>query len=423
MRATIKGATYEPQTPDEHIRGISLLLPVEERGGFVFLLAYLKKENADTELLLQVLTDQVRRLADSFGKEANPQHRFEQFLGALNETLAEHVREGRWSVPVEHLNALVGIATSTEMYLSGTGELMALFLHKKPSQRYQIFNLFRNLQTEQSLPTWEKTFAVVLDGDLHPGDVFCITDKDLQRVIPTDELNHVLSSLPPMGAVEKIRQYFTHKDSLLLTVLKISDEVTSPPSGRGSPAALKSNLSIEAFNATEDTTDRLLEDQRPNLFALLKKIISALQPKSDTKSRLLGDLQSSGGGKELIRRIGRMFWRIMGIVLKHTAKQLNAGWRILKNKDERIRIKTQMMKTLLGFFRGTSPSTRYLIGGIAIAVVALVIGISAISKSQTRAAQEKVYQSDLATIEDLMERAAGAVIYKDENQARSLYIN
>ena len=433
MRVEIKGATYEPQTPDEHIRGISLLLPVEDRGGFVFLIAYTKKENADAEVLLQVLTDQTRRLAESFGKEANPQHRFEQFLGALNETLAEHVREGRWNVPVEHLNALVGIATSTEMYLSGTGELMALFLHKKPSQRFQIFNLFRSLQTEQSLPTWEKTFAVVLDGDLHPGDVFCITDKDLQRAIPTDELNHILASLPPIGAVEKIRQYFGHKDSLLLTVLKISDEVTSPPPGRGSPAALKSNLSIEAFNSTEDTTDRLLDDQRPSLSALLKKIISVLRPKSDTKSRLLGDLQSSGGTKELLRRMGRMFWRIMGAVLKHTAKQLSNGWRMLKNKDERTRVKKQIQlkqrrlqggaRDLLGFLRGTSPSTRYLVGGIAVAVVVLIIGVSAISKSQARAAQEEAYQSDLAAIEDLMERAAGAVIYKDENQARSLYVN
>ena len=142
MTGDIKGASYNPQTPDEHVRGISLLLPVAERSGFVFLIAYTKKENADSDLLLQVLGEQAHRLAESFGKEANPQHRFEQFLGALNETLAEHVREGHWIIPIQQLHAIVGIASSQEMYLSGTGELVALFLHKKPSQRYQIFNLF-----------------------------------------------------------------------------------------------------------------------------------------------------------------------------------------------------------------------------------------------------------------------------------------
>ena len=40
------------------------------------LIALTKKESADSELLLQTLMDQARRLADSFGKEANPQHRF-----------------------------------------------------------------------------------------------------------------------------------------------------------------------------------------------------------------------------------------------------------------------------------------------------------------------------------------------------------
>lgn len=433
MRAEIKGAIYEPKAPDEHIRGISLLLPVQDRSGFVFLIAYAKKENADTEMLLQVLAEQARRLVDSFGKEANPQHRFEQFLGALNETLAQHVREGRWHVPIEHLHALIGIALSTQMYLSGTGELVALFLHKKPSQRYQIFNLFRGLQTEQSLPTWEKTFAVVLDGDLHPGDVFCITDKDLQRSIPADELNHILVSLPPIGAVEKIRQYFPHKESLLLTVLKTTQEEPPLSPGQGTPAAMKSDLSVAYLNSTEETTGRLLDDQRPNLFILVKKILAHLRSKSDGRSRLLNDLQPKGRIKEFAQRLLRITWRIFGIILRHALKHTQRGLRLLKNKEERTRVKKHLqlkqrrlqgkMQSLLDFFRQTPSSTKYLIGGIAVALIVLVIGISAISKSQARAAQEEAYQEQLSSIEDLMERAAGAVIYKDENQARSLYVN
>ncbi|MBI4435715.1 hypothetical protein HY630_03520 [Candidatus Uhrbacteria bacterium] len=432
MRAQIKGATYEPQTPDEHIRGISLLLPVEERGGFVFLIAYVKKENADSELLLQTLTDQARRLAESFGKEANPQHRFEQFLGALNETLAEHVREGRWHVPIEQLHALVGIASSTEMYLSGTGELVALFLHKKPSQRYQIFNLFRGLQTEQSLPTWEKTFAVVLDGDFHPGDVFCVTDKDLQRTIPPDELNHILVSLPPTGAVEKIRQYFPHKEGLLLSIVKITEE-NAPQVVQGRSAIPQSNLSVEALNLTEETTGRLLDDQRPSLSIFLKKIAAFIRSKSEGRSRLLSDLRSQGGPKELVRRGLRIFLRLLGIVSKHTIKHTNRALRLLKNKEERGRVKTHLqlkqrhfqgsLRSLAGLVRTTPSSTKYLVGGIAIAAVVLVVGISVISKSQARAAEEEVYQEKLVSIEDLMERGAGAIIYKDENQARSLYLN
>lgn len=433
MSVEIKGATYEPQAPDEHIRGLSLLLPVQDRGGFIFLIAYTKKESADSELLLQVLMDQTRRLAETFGKEANPQHRFEQFLGALNETLAEHVREGHWNLPIEDLHALIGIASTSEMYLSGTGDLVALFLHKKPSQRYQIFNLFRGLQTEQSLPTWEKTFAVVLDGDLHAGDVFCVTDKDLQQIIPADELNHILSSLPPIGAVEKIHQYFSHKEGMLLTVLKIVDDTF--PSTIQSPhlAVPQSNLSVEELNATEETTDRLLDDQRPSFSIVLKKIHAFIQSKTDQRSRLLNDLHSQGSLKNGVRKTGRVLWKVAIFVTKHAIKKTSRSISLLKNKEERVQIQKRLqlkkqhtqgeVLSLINRFKGVPTSTKYLVAGIVVAVLVLFIGISVISKSQARATDEKAYQEQLTAIEDVMERAAGAVIYKDENQARSLFVN
>lgn len=433
MSVEIKGATYEPQAPDEHIRGLSLLLPVQDRGGFIFLIAYTKKESPDSELLLQVLMDQTRRLAETFGKEANPQHRFEQFLGALNETLAEHVREGHWNLPIEDVHALIGIASTSEMYLSGTGDLVALFLHKKPSQRYQIFNLFRGLQTEQSLPTWEKTFAVVLDGDLHAGDVFCVTDKNLQQIIPADELNHILSSLPPIGAVEKIHQYFSHKEGMLLTVLKIVDDTF--PSTIQSPhlAVPQSNLSVEELNATEETTDRLLDDQRPSFSIILKKIHAFIQSKTDQRSRLLNDLHSQGSLKNGIRKTGRMLWKVAILATKYTIKKTSRSISLLKNKEERVQIQKRLqlkkqhtqgeVLSLINRFKGVPNSTKYLVAGIVVAVLVLFIGISVISKSQARATDEKAYQEQLTAIEDVMERAAGAVIYKDENQARSLFVN
>ena len=433
MSVEIKGATYEPQAPDEHIRGLSLLLPVQDRGGFIFLIAYTKKESPDSELLLQVLMDQTRRLAETFGKEANPQHRFEQFLGALNETLAEHVREGHWNLPIEDVHALIGIASTSEMYLSGTGDLVALFLHKKPSQRYQIFNLFRGIQTEQSLPTWEKTFAVVLDGDLHAGDVFCVTDKDLQQIIPADELNHILSSLPPIGAVEKIHQYFSHKEGMLLTVLKIVDDTF--PSTIQSPhlAVPQSNLSVEELNATEETTDRLLDDQRPSFSIVLKEIHAFIQSKTDQRSRLLNDLHSQGSLKNGIRKTGRVLWKVAIFATKYIIKKTSRSISLLKNKEERVQIQKRLqlkkqhtqgeVLSLINRFKGVPNSTKYLVAGIVVAVLVLFIGISVISKSQARATDEKAYQEQLTAIEDVMERAAGAVIYKDENQARSLFVN
>ena len=320
------------------------------------------------------------------------------------------------------------------MFLSGTGELVALFLHKKPSERYQIFNLFRGLQTEQSLLTWEKTFAVVLDGDLHPGDVFCITNKDLQRALPMDELNEILCTLPPVSAVEKIRQYFPHNDGILLTILKMNEENIPFKNGqRQSTAIAQSNLSVEKMNSTEQTTEWLLDDRHPHVFHGLKKIFSFLQSQTDSRSRLLKDLQNQGTLRDLIKRTGRSVSKLILFFGKIMLKEASRMITLLKNKNERdllqTKIKTQhihVRRNIRSLFEGMCNlprSTKYLIGGVAISLIILILGISTIAKSQARSQEESLYQEKLTRIEDLLERAAGAVIYKDENQARSLYIN
>ncbi len=433
MPTHIKAAHYEPESPDEHIRGISILLPVQDRGGFVFLLAYTKKENADSEMFLQILSEQIHRLSDSFGSEANPQHRFEQFLGALNETLSEHVREGHFVLPIQQVHALVGIASTHQMFLSGTGELTALFLHKKPSERYQIFNLFRGMQTEQSLPTWEKAFAVVLDGDLHPGDVFCVSDRDLQQAIAADELNQILTTLPPISAVEKVRQYFSHKDGCLLTIVKVSSEDRLAQTLVTKTAVLKADVSVDELQRMEDSTDHLLEDQRPKLSSFIKTILLWTKNQTGTKSRILQELNARDSTTTALKRVGRTIWRILFFLTKRSVKHTTLAIKTLSNSQERTRLQRRIiltkdtgirrLRSFLGRAQQVPRATQFLILGIGVAILVLVIGISFLSKSQARTETEKTYQANLATIEDLMERAAGAIIYKDEDQARSLFLN
>jgi len=429
MALQIKAAAYRPESPAEKIRGISQLIPLKERGGFVFLLAYTQKETAHSEQLLQLLSDHVHRLANSFGKDANPQHRFEQFLGALNETLAEQVREGRWSVPIDDFHAVVGIASDTQMYLSGCGELTGLFLHRKPSQRYQIYNLFRSIHTEQSLPTWEKAFAIVLDGDLHEGDVFCVTDKDLQRSIQPEELNTILSTLPPVSSVEKIRQYFTHKESVLLIVLKAHHPGASATTQEDTH---RSTLSVAQLTETEDVTDQYLEDQKPNFVTTAGRLVSTVINAVSRKAPSVSGVQPATAKD----RAKRILWFIGKIVWKHSKRTLHVSVkhsRALATKKGRDRaiswvkdIKKNLRKTVRrvqGKTEAIPRSTKYLVVGLILAVIVFGVGIRILSQSQAQTAEEESYQEQLTSIEDMVERAAGAVIYKDEDQARSLYGN
>ena len=328
----LKAAQYEPKSPNEHVEGVSVILPLEGRSGYVFVLAYLGKKNPDNEILLQLLSDHTHRLAGSFGKDANAQHRFEQFLGALNETISQTVREGRFSVPIQNFHAIVGIICEDRMFLSGTGELSALFLHRKPSQRYQVFNLFRGIQTEQSLPTWEKPFAVVLDGDLEDGDVFCVSQKDLQRFISTDDLNSILTALPPKSATEKIRQYFGANDGLLLLIIKAESAISMVPESYAKPL---SDVSIDSFVRGQDETSRLLDDQKPDLVGFFKMHTLFFFKKLTERSRILTDLQRGEPRRKILFKlllsVGHNLWK----TIRHTFKGISFATTTLIHKERR----------------------------------------------------------------------------------------
>ena len=131
MTERIKAAQYIPQSPQEHIEGFSVLIPLHTRNGFIFFIAKMRKHQPDADDVFQLLSEKVHQLAESFDIQDHAQQRFEQFLGDLNETLAHFVREGRWRIPINQFDTLVGIACDEQMFLSGTGDLCALFLHRK----------------------------------------------------------------------------------------------------------------------------------------------------------------------------------------------------------------------------------------------------------------------------------------------------
>ncbi len=429
MGAHIKAAQFVLESTGLPQDGLSLLFPLDGHNGFVFFLAYLSKTKVRNEALYQVLTEQAQNLVAGFSKDANPQHRFEQFLGTLNDTLAEQVRKGAWNIPIQKFNALVGIAVEEQIYLSGTGEMTALFLHRQPSDRYQVLNLSRSIQTEQTLPTWEKPLAVVLDGDLGEGDVFCISNKELQREIPADELNSLLTTIPPTSAIEKIRQYFSVKDSIFLIVLKVGEKIVAMKEGYAKPL---SDLSIDTMIDTEEETATLLEDRKPNVAKMAVWIFEKLLQRK-MASRLLRDLrENQPNWKTLLHKA----FQVSKASLKTTKHLFGKSTKLfgsLGKKETRKKIiekvsdvsehldtkSSELKKRITVVPR----STKFLIAGTIAAVTILYFSISWLATSQAQSKQLKAYNEQLAAIEDISERAAGAVIYKDENQARSLYAN
>jgi len=412
MSNQLKAAELREESTDRKQYNATLLRPLDGREGFVFALVSVTGRAPASSLPATTVLEHVNRLAESFGKDANAQHRFEQFLSALNETVANRVLTGDWSIPIKQFSAIVGIACDEQMFLSGTGDLTALFLHRTPEQRYQVFNLFRSIQTEQALPTWEKTFAVVLDGELRPGDVFCVSNRDLPRIIASEDLNAVLSTLPPQGAAAKIRQYFPANADLSLLILQSVDFADSTDFAQ--PLA---SVSLDRLARTTTETATLLEDQKPRP---IESVLATLK-----KMRL----------PSAHFNVGRSLWRLFASSVVVTLRMLlgSARWTArttvsLTKRDMRSQAIAAVrsgvnrgIHSTLGRFNRLPKTTKTLTVAALGILLVLATGITVLQRAQVRSTELAAYEEKVTKVEDTIEKAAGAVIYKDETQARKLY--
>lgn len=414
MSMQLKAADLREDSVDKKQLNITVLLPLDGRDGFVFGVVSIHRPGTDGAGPCNVIVEHLERFAQNCGKDANAQHRFEQFLGALNETLAECVKNGDWSVPIKNVNALVGIACDDQMFLSGTGDLTAMFLHRTIEKRYQVFNLFRGIQTEQSLPTWEKTFAVVLDGDLAPGDVFCVSNRDLQRFLDAEELNAALANLPPKSAAAKIRQYFPANADLSLVIVQANEPQQAPRE-----LAQLASVSLDNLVRTKDETASYLEDQKPKPFSNVMKGVSKMRAHP---VRLA-----------IVKSVWRLAMSSVAVAIKmslNSAKWTASTTASMAKPEARTRIVTAVKfvtnrhaRTVIGGWKRLPKLTKSLMAAAVALVIVLSFGISALQKTQVRSAEMAAYEARVTEVEAAIEKAGGAIIYKDETQARVLFAN
>ncbi|MBI4598736.1 hypothetical protein HY734_00895 [Candidatus Uhrbacteria bacterium] len=343
------------------------------------------------------------------------QHAFETFLHVLNEELAISAREQVWDASPSSwdVHALIGLAFDRSLCFSGMGELTALFLHKLPNDRYHVFNLFRGIQTEQGIPSWDKPFAVVLNGELHPGDVFCASNRPLQQEVSPEELHHILTALPAQGAAAQVRHALSPEADTVVLVLQVR---ASHPSSPPSPPRTSAESSLRQLTSTQAKTDRILSDPLPGFpLSFLRGVFQTV--------RGHGRASSSWRGSWLpaLRRVIQTLSRIgvsLFTVLTHTVRHArHTPWQETKEQvaDRAHALRRSVSRTFLRL----PLLSRYLLLAAVVGIIALSASIGALSRSHGRQAIQSAFEEAVHGVEEERDRASGALIYQDETQART----
>lgn len=403
----LKTAIIEENRESGRTTIMAVTLPVENRNGFVFGVAEARSRSVFAQTVMEIIRDRLTRLAKTIQESASAPRRFEQTLEAINEEIAARAAEMD-TFALSELNAIIGLAVDQTVYLSGTGELTAIFLHKLPKGKYQVFNLARGIQTEQVAAGWQKVFVVILDGDLNAGDVFCVCNQNPQHELSPEEFHSILATLPPQSAAMKLRQSFPAKTDMALFILRVSGEEGRP--------RVSAPTSLKHLQASREQTKLMLDDQKPSFFRGFIFWIALF-------------LKNRYGWWRLIKALWRLGFgsvKIVLIIFRDLSRWFFWLARRLTSSERKEIFKTagSSCKNRMNFFhekiKHIPKTSRYLILAALVMVVIIIFGVISVSRSRQAREERAAFEVSATRVETLGDAVESALIYKDENKARTL---
>ncbi len=255
-----------PSGAERDVRTVLHTLP--QAKGWVFGLFTLEyKEELGRERVAHILNSHLEHLAADLAQEANVVRRFEQTLSRVNRDLSKAAQE--LNLVLDRFHVVIGVLSKGQIFLSGIGNLKALFLHKTAERRYVIYELdsqFNDGATASEPRSWDKPLVAVLDGEIHPGDIFYLATPVSKLALSLNELQDILVTLPPAGALQRIRQYLPATEHYGALAFQAQEE------DKGGLVKTNPINSLQDLEHTKDRTASVLGDQQPDLVNSFKEM-------------------------------------------------------------------------------------------------------------------------------------------------------
>lgn len=325
QQLVIKSAdlVVSPTRGELDVRTILHTLPAGK--GWVFGLFTLEhKEDAARERIAHILRSHLEHLAADLADDTNVVRRFEQGLSRVNRDLARAAKE--LSLNIKNFDAVIGVLADGQIFMSGLGQLKALFLHKTAERRYVIYELDQQFH-DGEIETWDKPLVAVLDGELHPGDIFYLATPISHQILGLDELQDILVTLPPAGALQRIRQFLPATDYFGGLAFHAMEEDRTGVTRKANPIT-----SLQELEHTKERTANVLGDQQADLVNTVKEMASGINKKLASPG-MRGAQTTLKRGLGLVVKVGSS---VLGVVAAGLVKiQVAAKRKLADNRTSR----------------------------------------------------------------------------------------
>jgi hypothetical protein len=362
------------------------------------------------------------------------EHIFEMALTKTNKNLNSFLEKEEIGIPLENINITAGVIHEGKIYFTVGGKNKAFLAHKRKNsdeggEEYKLTDLTQGSGSTKDKKS--KLFTDVLNGIIPPSGHFLFTNEALPEYVSAKQLIAILSTLPPAGAVEQVKNILTGINAYISFMAVV---IRGPSSDRSDEPriVLSTRDSISSLNRTEESTEELL---MPSGVINLKKWLKA---PAAAKELVADKLPTTANGgftikdkiffkKKTFRLFGRVgsvcknIFAVVSNILLFAAKPFSNRQKIIDGiKNFFLGIGSAPMG-LVRFMAQMSIKNKVLLSLAAVFVLLFFSNVFLAKNKQTKADQERQYEELVQEIEKRQDQAEAHMLYSNEEGATKLF--
>lgn len=419
-------AKHKPTSADEpHVQSWYLTFPGKKAA--VFGVLHVENAHKSTKIEEIMRRELEHSAAHAGGSELRLEPLFENLIDRLNRGFASFFNNED-TVGLHEVSVAVGMASNTELVLTGTGAMRALFVREDTPNTFHVFDLLKSLTKES--PRAGNFFGALVAGDMRPRDTLLVTTPATIDAVGDAAIKRAMGVME----TEEVAQVITHA----LDVHRAAGGalIIQCTSAHESARGTTPHTSVAALRATEKTTHKTLSGTpqfnvpswllalwtppRTTLLHFVEglKNFKNKKPPMQLPSPTASPSSSPGEKKRgLVAMLGQFMGGIGLFFLGLISATVHLVRHPQKINDFRNAIK-RIANLLIDRFNALPKTAKLLSLGILVFMVLFTQSILYLNFRHTAKARNEAYATAVMRITELKDAAAASLIYQDERVAR-----
>lgn len=196
---------------------------------------------------------------------------FEAALGRINGEFENWLKKEKIKIEPKAINLAAGVIYKNDLVFTATGKIKTFLIYPETASAkdnppdngkkiYKISNIGGTEAGEKKVHL-NKIFSNVTEGRVPPEGYFIFCNETLPEYINTRHLTKIITTLPPVSAIEHLKNQL-HKINSYVTFLSLIIKSSATPPIKRSIPRMQINVtasdSLERMNETESATEKYL---------------------------------------------------------------------------------------------------------------------------------------------------------------------